>query len=168
MINVDIMDLIAILVGVIGGLKALEWLLQKITSQHDKAQKIDTNAENFEQYKASTDKKIADLEKSVSNAHNFAQGTLDEMKKEILTKISNDRDEYIKNINDVKKSINDMSSVYHETVSVIELKIETLSDRVEKHNSVVERTYELEKNVGILENRESVSEHRLNDLEGKK
>lgn len=46
-------------------------------------------------------------------------------------------------------------------------RIEQLEKRVEKHNSVIERTYTLEQNVAVLENRERVSEHRIEDLEKK-
>ena len=44
-------------------------------------------------------------------------------------------------------------------------RIEQLEKKVEKHNQVVERTYKLEQDVAVLNNRESVSEHRINDLE---
>lgn len=46
-------------------------------------------------------------------------------------------------------------------------RIEQLEKKVEKHNSVIERTYKIEQNIAVLENRESVSEHRIEDLEKK-
>ena len=42
-----------------------------------------------------------------------------------------------------------------------------LKEQVHKHNNIIERTYKLEKDVAVLNNRESVSEHRLEDLENK-
>lgn len=44
-------------------------------------------------------------------------------------------------------------------------RIEQLEKKVEKHNQVVERTYRLEQAVAVLKTRESVSEHRIEDLE---
>lgn len=46
-------------------------------------------------------------------------------------------------------------------------RIEQLEKKVEKHNSVIERTYTIEQNIAVLENREKVSEHRIDDLEKK-
>ena len=45
--------------------------------------------------------------------------------------------------------------------------ITQLKEQVNKHNNIIERTYKLEKDVAVLNNRESVSEHRLEDLENK-
>lgn len=44
-------------------------------------------------------------------------------------------------------------------------RIEQLEKKVEKHNSVIERTYKLEQELAVLDNREKVSEHRIDDLE---
>ena len=43
--------------------------------------------------------------------------------------------------------------------------IGTLSTRVEKHNGVIERTYRLEDNDKLLEEKISVGNHRISDLE---
>ena len=45
------------------------------------------------------------------------------------------------------------------------LTITQLQSDVQKHNNVIERTYKLEQDVAVLKNRESVSEHRIEDLE---
>lgn len=45
--------------------------------------------------------------------------------------------------------------------------ITQLKEQVRKHNNIIERTYKLEKDVAVLNNREKVSEHRLEDLENK-
>ena len=44
-------------------------------------------------------------------------------------------------------------------------RVEQLEKKVEKHNTIVERTYKLEEKIAVLENKEKVSEHRLDDLE---
>ena len=45
--------------------------------------------------------------------------------------------------------------------------ITQLREQVHRHNNLIERTYKLEKDVALLNNREKVSEHRLEDLENK-
>ncbi len=42
-----------------------------------------------------------------------------------------------------------------------------LREQVHRHNNLIERTYKLERDVALLNNREKVSEHRLEDLENK-
>lgn len=44
-------------------------------------------------------------------------------------------------------------------------RIAQLEKKVEKHNGVIERTYKIEQKIAVLENREKVSEHRIDDLE---
>lgn len=92
----------------------------------------------------------------------------------LTTQLTEHKAEYLSQIGDVKKSIRSLEDNFSEIrattqqfQAVIECKIEELSNRVEKHNTVIERTYALEKAVGILENKEKVSEHRLDDLEKK-
>lgn len=50
-------------------------------------------------------------------------------------------------------------------LDLIRKDITTLSDRVEKHNSVIERTYNLEKKTELLEEKQRVANHRIDDLE---
>ncbi len=45
--------------------------------------------------------------------------------------------------------------------------ITQLREQVHRHNNLIERTYKLERDVALLNNREKVSEHRLEDLETK-
>ena len=40
-----------------------------------------------------------------------------------------------------------------------------LEKKVEKHNGLMDKTYQLQEDVAVLENRQSVSEHRIADLE---
>lgn len=168
------MELITVFVAVVGGMKALEWVLKILFGQHDKVQQIDTNKEDFADYKAKNDKEIAEIKKSLNNAHKYAQDSLDEMKSEIMESIKEQRDliqkdktDYIDGIQEVKASITEMSGVYQQTVAIIEIKIDNLEKKQDLHNSVISRTYELEKQVSLLDNREKVSEHRLTDVENK-
>lgn len=50
-------------------------------------------------------------------------------------------------------------------IDVINTKIETLSDRVEKHNSIIDRTYKLEQDTAVLQEKVTVANHRISDLE---
>ena len=51
--------------------------------------------------------------------------------------------------------------------SLTNYRIQQLENKVNKHNSLIERTYKIEQKLAVLDNRESVSEHRLEDLENK-
>lgn len=97
---------------------------------------------------------------------------LGELKKELTSKLDEHRKEYLEGIADVKNSIEntnakmtDLKSEYQTSIATINLSLSNLTKQVEKHNSVVERTYVVEKDVAVLKNKESVSEHRLEDLE---
>lgn len=50
-------------------------------------------------------------------------------------------------------------------INVLKADIRTLSNRVEAHNRVVDRTYELERKVGVLEEKASAANRRLSDIE---
>lgn len=73
----------------------------------------------------------------------------------------------MKSISELKDDITGINANVQQQIAIIDLKIGDLTKQVEKHNSVIDRTYALEKAVGILDNRESVSEHRISDLEHK-
>lgn len=55
----------------------------------------------------------------------------------------------------------------NETIALIQYKIDELSDRVDKHNSIIERTYKLEKRAAVFEEKMTVANHRIDDLEKK-
>lgn len=44
-------------------------------------------------------------------------------------------------------------------------RISQLEEKVNRHNNVIERTYKLQQDVAVLDNRQKVCEHRLEDLE---
>lgn len=56
---------------------------------------------------------------------------------------------------------------HDETISLIQYQIKELSDRVDKHNNLVERTYKLEQRAAVYEEKMSVANHRISDLENK-
>lgn len=51
------------------------------------------------------------------------------------------------------------------TKALILYRIDRLEEKQDKHNSLIERTYMLEQNYAVLNNKEKVSEHRIDDLE---
>lgn len=71
-----------------------------------------------------------------------------------LESLSNKLDDIIKDQNEIKTE-QLRTSLY----------VTQLQKDVQKHNGVIERTMALEKQVAVLDNREKVSEHRLDDLE---
>lgn len=111
--------------------------------------------------KAQKKKSIEDHLKATQELQNSIESKLDAHKKE-----------YLEGFRQVNIAIQDNSSkmmeLKHQSemfAALTDQKISDLSERVERHNQVVDRTYALEKAVGVLENREKVSENRLHDLE---
>lgn len=49
--------------------------------------------------------------------------------------------------------------------ALISYRLEQLEKKVEKHNNLVERTYKLEEQAAVFETKQSVADHRINDLE---
>lgn len=52
-----------------------------------------------------------------------------------------------------------------ENQALIAYRLEQLEKKVDKHNSTVERTYELERKMDVLEEKMTVANHRIADLE---
>lgn len=109
-----------------------------------------------------------------ANQKKSQEEQLTAFKNELNNKLDEHRKEYLKGIDEVKDSIadtngklTDLKASYQTSIATIDLSLSNLSRNVEKHNSVIERTFLLEKDVAVLKNRESVSEHRLDDLERK-
>ena len=92
---------------------------------------------------------------------------LEKFKEEIIKTLDAHRKEYLEGINGVKDTITDMKAAYQTTVATVSLQISNLEEKQDKHNSIIERTYKLESDVRVLEQREKVSGHRLDKLEGK-
>ena len=51
------------------------------------------------------------------------------------------------------------------STALIVYRLEQLEQKVSKHNKLVERTYALEESVALLEERQKVANHRIDDLE---
>jgi hypothetical protein len=54
---------------------------------------------------------------------------------------------------------------HHTTIALIEYKLDQLTHKVELHNNAVERLYEVERKLGVDEEKLSVCNHRIDDLE---
>lgn len=161
----SILTIIGVIIAIESLLKAVEWGIGKITSQHDKSQKIDENSESLEEYKKKTDEELENIKKSIEEAHKHAFESLSEIRNSITDTLSKHKEEYIARIKDVENSILEMQAVYQQTVAIVDVKIENLTKQVEKHNKVVERTYALERDMAVLQQRETASEKRLRELE---
>ena len=51
--------------------------------------------------------------------------------------------------------------------ALIAYRLEQLEKKVHKHNSVIERTYEAERQLDVLTEKQRVANHRIDDLENK-
>ena len=53
----------------------------------------------------------------------------------------------------------------NKTTAIILYRLGELEKKQDKHNNLIERQFRIEKRVEVLETREKVSEHRIDDLE---
>ena len=103
----------------------------------------------------------------------------DDRKAELIKYHEKNKEE-IKNIreNDLRELRDDLTAMganLQQKIAIIELElghtrndITTLSTRVEKHNNVIERVFRLEETDKLLDEKISVANHRILDLEQKK
>lgn len=70
-------------------------------------------------------------------------------------------------IDGLEDSIKEMKFEYEKQTALTTEKLLQLEKKQDKHNNLIERMYAAEKDIEVLKNREKVSEHRLEDLEGK-
>ena len=54
---------------------------------------------------------------------------------------------------------------HNTTITLIEYKLDQLTHKVELHNNAVERLYEVERKLDVDEEKISVANHRIDDLE---
>lgn len=54
---------------------------------------------------------------------------------------------------------------HNTTIALIEYKLDRLTHKVDLHNNAVERLYEVERKLGIDEEKINVANHRIDDLE---
>jgi hypothetical protein len=71
------------------------------------------------------------------------------------------KNEFNTRLDEIQSSLSDIKNEQLRNT----LTITQLQKDVQKHNGVMERTIILERDMAVLQNRESVSEHRLTDLE---
>lgn len=139
------MELSTILPSIItGAVTALGTILGFITA----------TKENKEKAKQAHDKALADFQANI-------ESKLDAHKVEYMGEIA-------KVNNAVKQTNENMTDLRAQTQTyqaVMEERFNNLEAKVMKHNNFMERVAVLERDVAVLQNRESVSEHRLTDLE---
>lgn len=58
-----------------------------------------------------------------------------------------------------------VQKAYNDNIVLISYRLEQLEQKVDKHNNLIERTYELELKTSVLEEKQAVANHRINDLE---
>lgn len=51
------------------------------------------------------------------------------------------------------------------TTALISYRLEQLEKKVDKHNNVIERTYQVEKDIAVLDEKIDVANNRIRDLE---
>lgn len=54
---------------------------------------------------------------------------------------------------------------HQDNIVLISYRLEELEKKVDKHNNLIERTYELERKTDVLEEKQKVADHRLDDIE---
>lgn len=74
------------------------------------------------------------------------------------------RKEFNGRLDDILEKIDEISKEQYR----LSILFSGLKEEVQKHNGVMEKTIILERDVAVLKNRESVSEHRIDDLEKRK
>lgn len=58
-----------------------------------------------------------------------------------------------------------VQKAHNDNIVLISYRLEQLEQKVDKHNNLIERTYELERKTSVLEEKQAVANHRINDLE---
>lgn len=96
----------------------------------------------------------------------------EKFQKSIEEKLEEHKIEYLGQIAEVNKAIrknsDDISEMRTESAlfqKEITIKFANLSEKVNKHNNFMEKLQQAQLDIEVLKNRESVSEHRLADLE---
>lgn len=74
------------------------------------------------------------------------------------------RKEFNSRLDDILEKIDEMSKEQYR----LSILFTGLKEEVHENNNVIDRTYKLEQNYAVLDNRQKVSEHRIDDLEKKR
>ena len=57
------------------------------------------------------------------------------------------------------------TKAHNDNIVLISYRLEQLEQKVDKHNNMVERTYALERRADVMEEKQSVANHRIDDIE---
>lgn len=115
--------------------------------------------------KKDREKQRNDLKAELITYHNKNREEIEKIRQNDLKEIRND-------ITQTREDITQMGANLQQKIAIVELNqshmredVVVLSNRVEKHNGVIERTYRLEDNDKLLDEKISVGNHRIADLE---
>lgn len=142
--------------GLVATILTFVFQMRKLRSDNN-ARDEDNKRHQQEQFQAltkTTQDSIVNLEKSMNSR-------LESDRKEYMAEITKVRD----SVSETIKTIADMKAEQQKLQACVELKIDALEKKQDVHNSVITRVFICEKDIEVLKNRESVSEHRLHDLE---
>ncbi|MBO4266608.1 MAG: hypothetical protein J5910_05400 [Lachnospiraceae bacterium] len=113
-----------------------------------------------------------DLKAELLSYHNKNREEIEKIRQNDLGEIRKDITKTRDDITKTRDDITQMGANLQQKIAVVEVQqqhiredVVTLSSRVEKHNGVIERTYRLEDNDKLLEEKISVGNHRISDLE---
>lgn len=62
----------------------------------------------------------------------------------------------------------EIDAKYQQSIALISYKIDELDKKQTIHNGVIERVYKLEKETSVMAEKQSVANHRIDDLEKRK
>ena len=113
-----------------------------------------------------------DLKAELLSYHNKNREEIEKIRQNDLGEIRKDITKTRDDITQTRDDITQMGANLQQKIAVVEVQqqhiredVVTLSSRVEKHNGVIEKTYRLEDNDKLLEEKISVGNHRISDLE---
>ena len=58
-----------------------------------------------------------------------------------------------------------VQKAHNDNIVLIDYRLKQLEQKVDAHNSLIERTYALERRADVMEEKQTVANHRISDLE---
>lgn len=126
---------------------------------------------------------VVTLATSIGTWHFSAKKDRDKTREDLLKQLNEyyqkNREEIDKirqtDLREIRDDVSNMGANLQQKIAIIEMElghtrndITTLSTRVEKHNNVIERVFRLEETDKLLDEKISVANHRILDLEQKR
>ena len=126
---------------------------------------------------------VVTLATSIGTWHLSAKKDQDKTREDLLKQLNEyyqkNREEIDKirqtDLREIRDDVSNMGANLQQKIAIIEMElghtrndITTLSTRVEKHNNVIERVFRLEETDKLLDEKISVANHRILDLEQKR